>query len=161
MPEQENLEGITQKLASAMVQFRRLKSFPMEQKREGEEKQIRHSEVMILFAIRDLVDQYPEGVSISELGEYLRIKSPTVTPAVYNLEQENLVERSIDQKDRRVIRVRLTKQGNRFIEAHVRRFLGQIQGLVTYLGEEKSNTLAELLNEVFEYGSEHPPCQKK
>lgn len=152
--EEKNTQDTAQKLTDALVQFHRLKdvwhrgqSFPS----AGEK--FRQSEILILFVLKRRESTFPEGISISELSHFLRVKSPTVTPAVFLLEKMHMIRRSTDQKDRRVTRLQLTEEGRRFILLHQRQFVEQIRGLVSYLGEEKSNTLAELLNEVYGYAA--------
>ena len=154
MPEKENNRSVSQKLVAALVQFRRLKGFPPNGEAKGNgEKKWRHSEIMILFALKGLEASHPQGVSISELSRFLRVKPPTVTPAVFALETGGLVERSADPKDRRVTHIRLTPEGIRFIKSRQKLFIARIEGVVNFLGEEKSNQLADLLNEVYDYAS--------
>lgn len=151
MPEDYGNEAVAKKLLHALVQFQRLRNFPSREKKTEFERQCRHSEIMILFAVQEMETDHPQGVSISELSGSLRVKSPTVTPSVFLLEKMDLVARSTDQNDRRVIRIRLTDKGRRMISAHKQRFAQRIQGLVDYLGKEKSDTLANLLDEVYRY----------
>lgn len=153
MREEERTQDAAQKLTEALVQFRRLKNVLTREPGPPAEGRFRHSEVLILFILEKVEHAFPEGVSISELSHFLRVKSPTVTPTVFLLEKMHMVRRSTDQRDRRVIRIQLTDEGRRLILQHKERFTARIQGLVAYLGEEKSNTLAELLNEVYAYAS--------
>ena len=150
MPEEERTEEATRRLLNAMIQFRRLRDVPYRGKSQHR-KECRHSDMMILFALKQMEPDYPEGISIKELSMHLNLKSPTVTPAAYHLEKMNLVERSTDSRDRRISRIRLTDEGRRFLLAHRKRLSSHIRGLVQYLGEEKSLLLAELLNEAYLY----------
>jgi DNA-binding MarR family transcriptional regulator len=150
MTEEERIEEAVGKLLDAMVQFRRLRDVPYRGKQPGEHR-CRHSDMMILFALKQMEPDFPEGVSIKELSLYLNLKSPTVTPAAYHLEKMNLVERSTDRRDRRINRVRLTGDGRRFLFDHQKKFNENIRGLVECLGMEKSLMLAELLNEAYLY----------
>lgn len=157
MISEEHSKEISQKLVAAFVQFRRLRPDVYNGPHCDREHCLRHSEIMILFGVKESEARYPDGVSVTDLSGYLRLKSPTITPSVYRLEKEGFVERRVDPSDRRVVRIRLTEEGNRFIQAHAQRFAVHIQGLVEYLGEGKSNTLADLLNEVYQYASHHHP----
>ena len=150
MSDQTN-EKISQRLMSAFVQFRRIRPSDMDDFCQKEKRRLKHSEIMVLLSVKEIEGKYPDGGSISDLSGNMRVKSPTIVPAIYNLEREKLVERKTDQNDRRVIRVSLTEEGNRFIQTHMQRFIHHIRGLVAYLGEENSNTLADLLNEVYIY----------
>lgn len=153
MGEEERTRDAAQRLMEALVQFHRLKGTLNREPGPPAGEKFRHSEVLILFILAKVEHAFPEGVSISELSHFLRVKSPTVTPTVFLLEKMHMVQRSTDQRDRRVIRIQLTEEGRRFILLHKERFTEKIQGLVAYLGEEKSITLAGLLNEVYAYAS--------
>ncbi|QAT49042.1 MarR family transcriptional regulator [Caproiciproducens sp. NJN-50] len=150
MPEEGRTGEATKRLLDAMVQFRRLRDIPYRGK-HPQSHECRHSDMMILFALKQLEPDFPEGVSIKELSRCLNLKSPTVTPAAYHLEKMDLVERSTDDRDRRINRIRLTEGGRRLLLAHRRRLAAHIHGLVLYLGAEKSLMLAELLDEAFRY----------
>lgn len=151
MPQNEDSREASRILAESMVQFRKLRPFPMEHQPCDESHRFRHSEIMVLLAIRELSEKSPQGASISDLSNYLLIKSPTVTPLVYRLEQEGMAMRSADPKDRRVTHIRLTEKGDGIIDAHMHHFLSYIGGLVEHLGIEKSRLLAGLLNEAYVY----------
>lgn len=151
MSQSENGESVSKTLASSLVQFRRLKSFPTERHPCDTPRRFRHSEIMVMMAIREISEKDPQGASISDLGEYLFIKSPTVTPIVYNLERENMVVRSIDPRDRRVAHIRLSEKGEKIIEMHAQHFLTYVDGLVEYLGTDKSKLLAGLLDDAYQY----------
>ncbi|MFU0832872.1 MAG: MarR family transcriptional regulator [Oscillospiraceae bacterium] len=149
MPNDEHTEYATKKLLDALIKFRRLRDLPYRGKHIA--SPCRHSDMMILFALSQLESSYPQGISISELSRHLNLKSPTVTPVVYHLEKMNLVERSTDNNDRRVIHIRLTEEGRRFLQHHKEMFMTHIRDLVNYLGTEKSIALAELLHDVYSY----------
>ena len=55
-------------------------------------------------------------LTLGELSTVERVKPPTMTKIVACLEEQGLVSRTIDQKDRRVARVRATRAGLRFLE---------------------------------------------
>ena len=55
-------------------------------------------------------------LTLGELSNTERVKPPTMTKIVACLEEQGLVSRTIDEKDRRVARVRATRAGLRFLE---------------------------------------------
>jgi len=121
---------------------------------------LRHSEVMILFAIKEIEDDYPDGISVSDLSNYLNVKPPTITPMLSSLEEKKMLKRIMDTDDRRVMRIFLEEAGNSLVEKSTLHFVDHLKGLVDYLGEEKSNTLAELMNEMYEYFSKAQKNEK-
>ncbi|EQB4342330.1 MarR family winged helix-turn-helix transcriptional regulator [Clostridium botulinum] len=82
--------------------------------------------------------------SISKIAKDLLISKPNMTPIIDKLISENMVTRYTDSKDRRVIRVELTKKGSIFIK-------DQEKLVKTLLTEKISN----LSSEDLQYLSDH------
>ncbi|MBW7456412.1 MarR family winged helix-turn-helix transcriptional regulator [Paenibacillus sepulcri] len=109
------------------------------------------SEAVMLFVIRRREKLHPAGMKASELSQLLNVTSPTVTQSVNVLEARGLLERSSDPEDRRVVRIKLTEEGLRQTQLSETAMFERIQGLIDRMGEERSNQLIELLDEVFDY----------
>ena len=58
---------------------------------------------------------------LGELSTVERVKPPTMTKIVACLEEQGLVSRTVDQTDRRVVRVDTTAEGRRFLDRSRRR----------------------------------------
>lgn len=54
-----------------------------------------------------------DGVSVSEIGKRLKLGTGTLTPLIKKLQSQNLLERTRDQNDERVVRVWLTSEGTK------------------------------------------------
>lgn len=68
-----------------------------------------------------------------------------------------MVERMPDATDRRVVRIKLTEQGE-MITRRAKDHMNQtLNHLVEYLGEDESNQLAELLMKVRRFVEDNPP----
>ncbi|MCK4259441.1 MAG: MarR family transcriptional regulator [Halanaerobiales bacterium] len=115
---------------------------------------LKHSELMVLHCLKQKVASDSSGIMVSELSNILKVTAPTVTQLIKGLETNGYVERSRDQNDRRVVRIKLTDKGESVIRGAMDAFYDSFEGLVEYLGEEKSNELAELLSKVFNYFDE-------
>ncbi|MEK3733084.1 MarR family transcriptional regulator [Paenibacillus sp. FSL M8-0334] len=111
-------------------------------------------EVRVLMSLLDRSES-PElpGLKVSEISNRMRVTSPTITQFVKGLEKKGLVERVIDEKDRRAVRVCLTAEGKRVVEEVQDNVTRYMNGLVDYLGEEDSRKLTELLNKASTYRS--------
>jgi len=138
----------TQKLMESFLQFKKLHW------NRSPVAGFKPSEIMVLFCIKKRVKPDEPGIKVSELSSHLKVTSPTITQLVNSLEESGLVERTMDKEDRRAVRVRLTDDGENVIKKAWQAFSASFSGLVDYLGEEKSNELAELLAEVFSYFNE-------
>jgi DNA-binding MarR family transcriptional regulator len=57
-----------------------------------------------------------KNTSMRQLAEYLSISPPATTLIVETLVEQHLVERKIVAKDRRLVRLVLTKKGEQFVE---------------------------------------------
>lgn len=144
----ENDTNLTaQKIIRCLNEFKRLN------KHRSNNCRLTHSEIMVLFVIRDHVEKNKEGIKTSELSKRLNIASPSATQQINSLEEKNLVERNMDKKDRRAVRINLTEKGEEVLKKASQELHESIRGLVEYLGEEKSNQLADLLLETYNYFS--------
>ena len=87
----------------------------------------------------------PDGLACREIGERMITKDPDITRLLDRLEERDLISRSRDRADRRVITTRITDKGLRILkeldkpieELHVRQ-LG-------HLGEQRLRSLVTLL----------------
>ncbi len=112
------------------------------------------SEIQLLFCIKKGMTQSDTPMKVSEISKYMHVTSPTITQLLKSLEASGLVERHIDPIDRRAVRVQLTPRGELVSEKAGEAFFTSFSGLVEYLGEERSNQLAELLSDAFVYFTE-------
>lgn len=91
------------------------------------------------------------GARVKEISRMLRVAPPSVTQQVNALETRGYLVRQMDPRDRRAVRVLLTDKGEQAVQDTVTAFQGKVDNLISYLGEEKSEQLIELLREVYEY----------
>ena len=139
---------VAQKLLEAFTQFHRLnwKQSPI--------VGLKSSEIMVLFCIKKTVHPESHGIKVSDISKALRVAPPTITQLINSLEANGYVERTMDIADRRAVRVKITEQGGSTIAKAADAFFESFNGLVEYLGEDKSKELAELLSKAFGYFEE-------
>ncbi len=76
----------------------------------------------------------PEGATVGELARHLQVRESTVSVTIDRLEGELLVERTRDPDDRRVVRIRVTEQGQDLV-ARIAPMIGARMGpIVEALG---------------------------
>ncbi|WP_334072726.1 MULTISPECIES: MarR family winged helix-turn-helix transcriptional regulator [Paenibacillus] len=109
------------------------------------------SELRVLSMIEKGGLEDARGVTISAISEMMRVSAPTVTPLVRSLESMGLVVRLHDEEDRRVVRVRLTEKGERIREESREVYTRHFKELHDYLGETRSDQLADLLELVYRF----------
>jgi DNA-binding MarR family transcriptional regulator len=110
---------------------------------------LKPSEFMLLFRVRRCSGE--EGMKVTELSAQLRVTSPTVTQMVNALEARDFLLRAKDERDGRVVRVKLTPEGARVAQLVEDEFLAGLQALIEHLGAGRSRMLIELLDEVYRY----------
>lgn len=144
-------EFISINLIRAFIQFKRLRMNDNSFNPNHTHQCLKQSEMMLLHELSHLEKEYPDGVSVSNLSQSLCVKPPSITPVITSLEQKKMIERTMDTSDRRIIRVKTTDTGSQFVAENKRQMINKINGLVEYLGKDKSETLASLINETFSY----------
>ncbi len=75
-----------------------------------------------------------EGATIGELADHLGVREPTVTASVSRAERDGHVVRARDEADRRVVRVRLTSQGDDALHDLLPVMAGRVSGFVERMG---------------------------
>lgn len=122
----------------------------MHDARGGRFPHMRPSDVMMLFTIEN-ERKKGNGVTATRLSESMGIKAPSVNAVLSSLERMELIRRVTDESDRRFVLITLSAKGEAMLEHFRTGYEAKIQELVAYLGAEKSNQLAELMNEIYEY----------
>ena len=135
---------LTQRLMEAFFRFRHVQ-------RKSSVPGMKHSEIRMLHIIARHRRETGRGVKISELSRMMQVTSPTITQLANSLEARGLVERSTASDDRRVIYVQLTEAGGAVLKQVSDAFFARFNRLVLHLGPEKSNLLADLLTECFDF----------
>jgi len=108
-------------------------------------------EIMVLYFISINVKDDSPGLMVSEISGKLNVTSPTVTQHINSLEAQEFVERHADPADRRVVRIRLSDKGKKYIQRINEARLHMFVGLVKHLGEEESMLFAEMMRKASDY----------
>jgi DNA-binding MarR family transcriptional regulator len=85
----------------------------------------------LLLAVRGHPD--PAGPTIGELAEYLVLRHHSVVELIDRAAKAGLVERVGDEEDHRVVRLRLTREGEQAIERLSRLHLEELRRLAPLL----------------------------
>lgn len=89
-----------------------------------------------------------EGFTFVELSRLLLVTSGNLTGIVDRLEAEGLVRRETDTRDRRLVRIVLTKKGRRLAEEIMPLHAQDIHALLGFMSPEQLTALTEMLNRV-------------
>lgn len=137
-------DDIARQLFRSFDQFRQIMKGPpsftnLKQNEMGLLLHIKHS------AVAD------DGVKVSELSSRMHVTSPSITQLVTALEERGFVKRTMDMEDRRSVKVSITEKGSEITQQAEDHLMATLAGLVAYLGSEKSQTLVDIVNDVYDY----------
>lgn len=91
------------------------------------------------------------GVRPSELARRQQVTAGNVAQQLRRLEEKRFVVRSHDATDRRVVLVRLTSRGEKFLESVREDFVKHFQKLIAHLGKQEASHLTRLLLSAAEF----------
>jgi DNA-binding MarR family transcriptional regulator len=115
-------------------------------------QELKPSEFRVLHTVKiSFIDDNEDGLMVSEISDRLKIARPTVTQLVNSLQRKGFLEKKTDEHDGRVVRIHLSEKGKAMAKKGAKEFYRLFKGLAEHLGAEKSDELADMLAEVFDY----------
>jgi len=109
---------------------------------------------MVLQVVKHSFMDGTDGMMVSKISDHLKIARPTVTQLVNSLQRKGFLEKHSDEHDKRVVRIHLSEKGKDLAKKGADDFYRRFEGLAEHLGNVKSEELAVLLQEVFDYFQE-------
>lgn len=107
------------------------------------------NELLMVLAINVTADE--KAFTVTEISSLLQITPAGVTHLINPLEDAGYIERLQDKNDRRIVRVRLTKEGAEIAKVLISDVQGNLADLVNHLGEEDSKSLIRLMYKSVEF----------
>ncbi|MEA4903050.1 MarR family winged helix-turn-helix transcriptional regulator [Desulfitobacterium sp.] len=137
-----------EKIYEIMEKFRRNM---MNKKMSGE---IPRSEFKLLKVVQ-MNSTKREGVTISSLSDHLGISKSAVSQMINLLEDEGYIERVFTKNDRRLVYVRLTDGGEKYIAQRYQKFLESMTEIFNRMGEKDTEELLRLLEKLYDIVTEN------
>ncbi|MDE2429234.1 MAG: MarR family transcriptional regulator [Burkholderiales bacterium] len=100
------------------------------------------------FDLMAQLERHPEGLRMGELSKRMMVTGGNITGITDQLEQEKLVVRMPDLKDRRAYSVKLTPAGRRAFKRMAAVHEDWIAEMFSGMAAEQKNQLFELLSQV-------------
>jgi DNA-binding MarR family transcriptional regulator len=100
------------------------------------------------FDLMAQLERHPQGLRMGELSQRLMVTGGNITGITDQLEQEQLVLRVADSKDRRAYSVKLTTLGHATFQAMAARHEAWIADMFGGLSGEQKNSLFEILSQM-------------
>ena len=91
------------------------------------------------------VEGRADGVNPSEISERQGTSRNTISSLIRDLEEEGLIQRTLDPDDRRRFNIQLTDAGRELVLTHVNRHLHVLGDCFDVLDAPRQETLAQLL----------------
>ncbi len=89
------------------------------------------------------------GLSPTHLSHHQNVSKNTISALLRGLEEQGLIERTLDSDDRRVFHIRLTDAGRQIIQAHAPGHIGLMNELAAGLTAEERAQLTMLLGKLY------------
>ncbi len=105
-------------------------------------------------AIMHCICSHPDGVTPGEISKMTEMSSARVAAALGSLEKKGLVERKLDERDRRRVQITVTEKGKTFSEEKISCLVNKVTEMLTFLGEEDSKEFIRILHKLQEWNPE-------
>ena len=102
-----------------------------------------------LFRVLILLAQSPDALTMSELGSELNVPMSTATRIVDWLVRGGMAERVNDSTDRRVVRVKMSRNGRELYETGMASNKKRISQLLKDFSEQEQSQLLHLMDKLF------------
>ena len=133
--------------------FQIMKQFPRPKLKQSSIDGLTRSEYELLVMLVMSLGEDKQTFTVTEISNLLQITPAGVTHLINPLEEAGYIERLQAPKDRRVVRIGLTKKGTQVAESLISEVQENLIGLVNHLGEEDSRTLIRLMSKSIEFFS--------
>ncbi|KGX89039.1 MarR family winged helix-turn-helix transcriptional regulator [Pontibacillus litoralis] len=129
------------------------------------EKKLRYTSCIIKQKGREILDQYPitlpqflalqwllefGDMTIGELSNHMHLAYSTTTDLVDRLERNEVVQRVKDEKDRRVVQIRLLDKGKSIIQEVIDKRQAHLEHVFRTFSSEHVELFRHLLNEMYD-----------
>lgn len=92
-----------------------------------------------------LIQEHP-GIAMGELAKLLHVSQASATPLVAKLVRLGFLRRSVDRKNRKMIRVRLAPKGGTMLKQATARCYGRLHSMFSRLSDDDKTVLADILS---------------
>lgn len=113
-------------------------------------KSLKNVESLTLSQLQILMSIGTEQPTMAQVAQDLELTLPTVSVAIDKLVNAGYVQRHDDPKDRRIIRVGLSKEGARITSKMRKEKAESIRSLISQLSESDKKKTGEVMNALLE-----------
>jgi len=88
------------------------------------------------------------SLTMKEIADLLYITPPSATALVNHLVKDKTAERIIDKKDRRLVRLKITPKGKRFLKKQRKEAAKRMNKILSNLNNKEKGELKKILNKI-------------
>lgn len=125
---------------------------------EGVKPGLTTSQLMVLLILRG-TKKFP--IPVGKLVQELAVSFPTVTGIVGRLCDENLVERISSESDRRLVLLKLTKEGTKVIDQLQKALEQLLIKVLRKMNPAEQKAITEAAEKIFEFSLMLTTCENK
>jgi len=89
-----------------------------------------------------------DGAAMRDVAFYLHITPPSATSLVNSLVKKSLVKRVVDKKDRRTVKLQITKTGIDLLKNNLKKIASVIENGINTLSENEKNNFVVILKKI-------------
>lgn len=104
--------------------------------------------IHVLDAIDD-IHKRNDICRVSDVASQLHITKPSVTQLIKELEQLGMLEKKIDDHDKRVVLLKLTAQGNQCVKKHVIDFHNEWVKNMKDISDEQVDEVIDVIHQLY------------
>lgn len=105
--------------------------------------ELSRGEFRLLFCIHKM-DQAKDKIATGNLSERLHISKPAISQMMNLLEERELIKRTINRQDRRIMLVSLTEKGQVAIEQGIHLYMTMLENTLAEMGSSDGPEFVEL-----------------
>lgn len=101
------------------------------------------------FSVLCCAVEYPRRVpgkaaTVAEIAAQMNVSVPSVSRTLRSLQEKGWIERTVDESDRRSVRVTATPSGEEIMQANMKRVVHSLNRIMSVFTDEEMRTVAEL-----------------
>ena len=100
------------------------------------------------FSVLCCAEYYPEktgaAATVADIAAQMHVSVPAVSRTLRGLQQRGFIDRSVDESDRRSVRVTITQPGREILEQNLRRVVEKLDRIMSVFSEDEMRTIAGL-----------------
>lgn len=105
-----------------------------------------HSEAMILYTALDYAAENGKNITVAETARRLNVSMPSVSRSLKALSEKGLIERDLNENDRRSVRIIVTRAGEEKLQGLLKRVYSTFDKTLEVFSDEELARMIELHN---------------